>query len=200
MDLVTNNRVQWHPMGSPYERFVFPDFTYEVPNSFKAYEAKLCNDFPKEKDNINSFLRRVRAAQSWGIRWFVSKTMPELMGRCLTAVGRSLALQTTGEVLQPIQDAKLKAILAAQWPDMGTPPNSSAFVFQAMVAAHYAEGAYYPVGGAGGIAAAAVDLFARIGRRVPDQSSCGRDPGRKGGGPLAYELDTNHPVSTILRR
>ncbi|MCC6511561.1 MAG: NAD(P)/FAD-dependent oxidoreductase [Pirellulaceae bacterium] len=176
MDLVTSHRVQWNPLGSPYERFVFPDFIYEVPNSFKAYQAQLCADFPEEKLSIITFLRRIRAAQGWGIRWFVSKCLPTLVGRCLTSLGRPLALKTTDDVLGSIVDPKLKAILAAQWPDMGTPPKSSAFVFQAMVAAHYADGAFYPVGGSGEIAQAAIDLL------------------REWGG----DCLVNHPVEEIL--
>ncbi len=86
-----------------------------------------------------------------------------MVGRCLTMGGRRLALTTTAEVLSSINNPRLKAILAAQWPDMGTPPNSSAFVFQAMVAAHYADGAFYPVGGASGIGQAAVELLRQSG-------------------------------------
>ena len=176
MDLVTAGKVQWHAIGSPYERFVFPGFTYEVPNSFKAYQEQLCREFPDEQSNIAAFIKHIRAAQSWGIRWFAAKSMPTMIGRCLTAFGRSLALKTTADVLKAIKDPKLKAILAGQWPDMGTPPESSAFVFQAMVAGHYADGAFYPVGGAGGIASAAAQLL------------------RESGG----DCLVNHPVEEIL--
>ncbi len=159
MDMVTNKRVQWQPMGSPYERFVFPDFTYEVPNSFDAYQAKLSADFPIEKRNIADFFRKIRAAQGWGVRWFVSKSLPSFLAGWVTAMGRGLAIKKTADVLEAIDDPQLKAVLGGQWPDMGTPPDSSAFVFHAMVAAHYANGAFYPVGGAGGIARAAVDVL-----------------------------------------
>ncbi len=163
MDLVTDRRVDWHALGSPYERFLFPDFTYEVPSDFKAYARKLCEDFPEEASNINQYFRRLAAAQSWGVRWFVSKSVPALVGRCLTLFGRRAALETTSQVLDGIHNPQLKAILAGQWPDMGTPPDESAFVFHAMVASHYAGGAYYPVGGAGKIAEAAVELLQEYG-------------------------------------
>lgn len=176
MDLVTGGRVQWQPIGSPYERFLFPDFAYEVPNGFKAYQAKLVSDFPLEKRNIAKYLRSVRAAQSWGIRWFISKSVPAFLGRCLTSIGRRSAVQTTLAALSSISDEKLKAILASQWPDMGTPPESSAFVFQAMVAGHYADGAFYPVGGASRIAEAAIESL------------------REHGGDCLI----NHPVEEIL--
>ncbi len=65
MDLVTNRRIEWQPMGSPYERFIFPGFSYEVPNSFENYQAQLCRDFPEERANIVKFLQQIRAAQSW---------------------------------------------------------------------------------------------------------------------------------------
>ncbi len=163
MDLVTDRRVDWQAMGSPYERFVFPDFTYEVPASFKKYQGQLSADFPAERTNIAAYFKRLAAAQSWGIRWFVSKSMPGPVARALTALGKRSALNTTASVMQPIRDPKLKAVLAAQWPDMGTPPDDSAFVFHAMVASHYAEGAFYPVGGARKIAEAAIEVIQRYG-------------------------------------
>ncbi len=163
MDLVTGRRVQWHPMGSPYERFVFPGFRYEVPSTFAAYIEKLCDDYPHEERQIRTFFKHVNAAKGWGIRWFISKCVPRLVGHCLTYFGKRLATQTTADVLSSITDPKLKAILAGQWPDMGTPPDKSAFVFHALVAGHYADGAFYPVGGAGGIAKAAVDVLSEFG-------------------------------------
>ena len=178
MDLVTNHRVEWNAIGSPYERYLFPGFQYEVPNTFAAYIAQLSRDFPDQRRQIAVFFKQVRAAQSWGIRWFVSKSVPTIVGRCLTAIGRRLALKTTAEVLESIDDPKLKAILAGQWPDMGAPPDESAFVFHAMVAGHYADGAFYPVGGAGQIAQAAVEQLEELGG----------------------ECLVNHPVKEILVR
>ena len=43
---------------------------------------------------------------------------------------------------------RLKAVLTAQWGNYGLPPGSSSFGIHAIVAAHYFDGAAYPVGGA----------------------------------------------------
>jgi phytoene dehydrogenase-like protein len=62
---------------------------------------------------------------------------------------------TTGDYLSRFQDPLLRAILAAQWPDYGTPPGQSAFGIHATVAVDYFHGGFYPIGGAKEIASQA---------------------------------------------
>ncbi|MFP5383149.1 MAG: phytoene desaturase family protein, partial [Gammaproteobacteria bacterium] len=59
----------------------------------------------------------------------------------------------TWDVLRELTDnTELLAVLCAQWGDVGLPPKQSAFLIQALVAHHYLEGGYYPVGGSWRIA------------------------------------------------
>ncbi len=46
----------------------------------------------------------------------------------------------------------MQAVLASQWGDYGLPPEKSAFLAHAMIADHYMNGAWYPIGGAKQIA------------------------------------------------
>jgi all-trans-retinol 13,14-reductase len=61
--------------------------------------------------------------------------------------------RTTWDVLSELtDDPELIAVLTGQWGDMGLPPRRSSFVIQAMIARHYLNGGFYPVGGASRIA------------------------------------------------
>jgi phytoene dehydrogenase-like protein len=40
-DLVTDRGVQWRKMPSPFEKFVYPDFTFDVPDDEVSYRQAL---------------------------------------------------------------------------------------------------------------------------------------------------------------
>ncbi len=64
------------------------------------------------------------------------------------------------------RDERLEAVLGARWGDYGLPPSRSAFLAHAVITAHYLEGGYYPVGGAGVIAEGAERVIAAAGGAV----------------------------------
>ncbi len=147
MDLVTGKLLKWRKTGNIYERFIFPEITFEVPDGEVQFKNKLIEYFPHEKVSIEAYFRDVRKAQGWVAKWFFSKLLPKWMGEFMLCSGRSLALQTTAQYLSRFQDERLRAILSAQWPDFGSPPSESAFGFHSTVTADYFDGAYVPSGG-----------------------------------------------------
>ena len=68
---------------------------------------------------------------------------------------------------------ELIAVLTGQWGDYGLPPGQSSFGMHAIIAEHYLEGAFYPVGGASRIAA---------GIAPADRAGGRPDRGERGGG------------------
>jgi phytoene dehydrogenase-like protein len=161
-DLVTAHGVQWQRMVSPFEKFVYPDFTFEVPEGEDRYREALITRFPQERAAIETYFADVHAAASWFSGRILAQAMPAPAGRLVRLVNRrreSLALKTTAEYLdERFHDRKLKAVLASQWGDYGLPPSESAFAIHALVAGSYLEGGYYPVGGAGTIAKSVSDI------------------------------------------
>ncbi len=156
MDLVTGGRVQWHKLDDRFERFVFPDGTFDVPSDPKRYAATLKELFPAEAGAVDRWFKDLKSAQSWSFRWFYAKEFPEPVSS-VVAAGRKLAMtRTAAQLDKRFQDPLLKAILAGQWPDYGTPPGTSAFGVHAIVASDFQNGGWYPVGGSNQIVAGAV--------------------------------------------
>lgn len=165
MDLVTGGRVQWHKLDDRFERFVFPDGTFDVPSDPKRYKATLKELFPAEAAGIDRWFKDLGSAQSWSFRWFYAKEFPQPVSR-VVAAGRKLATTLTQAQLDKrIKDPLLQAILAGQWPDYGTPPGSSAFGVHAIVASDFQNGGWYPVGGSHQIVAGAVAQIEEHGGR-----------------------------------
>jgi all-trans-retinol 13,14-reductase len=165
-DLVTDGDVEWAPLPAHFERFVYPDFEFSVSSDRHQYLADLQAMFPAEAAAIARYFVDVRAATSWYQRYMAAKVMPAPVGRLLQLRGQRLAMTLTGDYLEHhFTDPRLRALLASQWGDYGLPPSRSPFAVHALIVDHYLRGAWYPVGGAGAIAAAAVPVIQRAGGR-----------------------------------
>ncbi len=93
--------------------------------------------------------------------------MAKLAGGLMRASYMRWAGRTTRDVLESLTGNKeLIGVLTAQWGDYGLPPAKSSFAVHATIAQHYFDGASYPVGGAGTIAAAIAPLIERNGGRL----------------------------------
>ena len=152
MDLVTGGEVKFNKMTSPFETYIFPDETFGQPSGEDDFRNKLIERFPAEKDAIERYFKDVKSVAGWLARWFFSK---QFRGRIanMISMGRRLPEMTTGEYLdQNFKDPLLKGILAAQWPDFGTPPDRSAFGVHGVVVNDFLQGGYYPIGGSQKIA------------------------------------------------
>lgn len=158
MDLVTGGRIDWAPIPAPFETFSYPGLEFAVPVGKTAYREALAVRFPAERAAIDQYFRDVKRSTRWMTHHIVAPAVPWLVGvaQRLGAGPDSLALSTTRAYLDAhFRAPELKAVLASQWGDYGLPPGESAFCVHAMIASHYFDGAWYPVGGAGGIAEAA---------------------------------------------
>ncbi|MFO1064321.1 MAG: NAD(P)/FAD-dependent oxidoreductase [Pirellulales bacterium] len=147
MDYVTGGSVEWNPMSEVVERLLFPDTSFEIPRGSGNLHAKLVERFPDERAAIDRYFRDVRKAQLWMNRWFIAKTLPKYAADLWLRFGKARAMQITAERLLAVKSDELRAILTAQWPDYGTPPEQSAFAVHATVAADYFDGGFFPVGG-----------------------------------------------------
>jgi phytoene dehydrogenase-like protein len=155
-DLVTQKGVQWSRMSEPFERFTYPDLTFDLYGNPKRFQADLIARFPEEKRAIRQYFRDLpKAATALFLRNLrlngnlLLKLMAPL-GQLWSGIGLDL---TTQEYLdRHFTNLQLKALLVSQWGDYGLPPALSPFAVHATIALHYLEGGYYPVGGAGTIA------------------------------------------------
>jgi phytoene dehydrogenase-like protein len=164
MDLVTGGQVTWNKMEE-FEHLIFPGATFTSPSGAAQHRAHLKQEFPTEADGIDRYFKDLNKIRNWNVRWFYSKLWRGRPASVISA-GRKLAETTTQEYLdRNFDDPLLKAILAAQWGDYGTPPPRSAFGIHARVAADFLEGGYYPAGGSQQIADSAAEIVERHGGR-----------------------------------
>ncbi len=169
-DFVTADKVEWQPQPELFERFVFPDFTFDCHAGMARFIADLNKAFPDQTAAIDGYQADLVKAAQWFGRMTLAKLLPDWasgMAPLCSAYGARLAMMTTKDYLdQQFDDPQLKAVVAAQWGDVGLPPGISAFAAHALVVCHYSGGGYYPVGGAKVIAESVIPLLEEQGGQL----------------------------------
>ncbi len=170
-DAISDGSLEWATLGEVYDRVVIGDATYEFRAGADNLRRDLKRHFPREAEAIDRYFATVREVVGASRSYFMTKAHPApfaaLAGPLLRRPFMRYAQRTTRSVLEELTgDQKLIAVLTGQWGDFGLPPAESSFAIHAIVADHYFEGAYYPVGGAGRIFEAIAPVIAAAGGKV----------------------------------
>jgi phytoene dehydrogenase-like protein len=190
-DFITESRVKWNPLPDVYDVFVYPDIEVRACKGEANFRRALIDAFPHERSNIEQYSRDLKSATGWTNRNVMRMAAPAPLSWLVAAVNRftsGLAMEVTQHYLERrFSDPRLRAVVASQWADYGVPPGRSAFATHAVIASHYLNGAWYPVGGAGEIAKATSAVIRSAGGRTAarprsEPHSPGRRPrsGRRG--------------------
>ena len=174
---VTNGEVEWKKMQSPFESFVFPDFTINQVDDPKEYQAVLIKHFPDSEKEIKRYFKDVSRGRTWCIAHRVRISarspftyLPLLIASLIKRGGKVGKMRTQDYMDKYIPDKKLQAVLTAQWGDYGVPPQESNFGIHSLIFKHYFYGAHFPVGGSQKISTAIEKVInARGGSIAPGQ-------------------------------
>jgi all-trans-retinol 13,14-reductase len=155
-DFLTHGNLKWNPMPDIFERFVYPDFTFDVPSNANQYKENLIQMFPDEQHGIVRYFSDIQKAAFWYNMYHMIEIFPfflkPLVKINLFMFARVARMTTKSYLDNHFKDTRLKAILASQWGDYGLPPSKSSFGIHALIVKHYLKGGWYPEGGAREIA------------------------------------------------
>ena len=162
-DLLTKNQLTWRKMDDPFEKFVYPDFTFDVYSDPKKYQKEVTDMFPDEAEAIENYFSDVRRMNQWFARNVTLKGRAPLLDKVKSQpdlLGGGTSTMTTADYFdRNFKSEKLKALLVSQWGDYGLPPKESSFAIHCSVVGHYFNGGYYPEGSAGKIAELVVPII-----------------------------------------
>ncbi len=170
-DHISEGRLEWSPMPDVYDRILIGDRSYDFVSGRQRFADRMKQYFPAEARAIDGYLDRVAEASRAARAFFAEKAIPafaaRIAGRMLRSGFLKHASRTTADVLAELTDnPELIAVLTGQWGDYGLPPSQSSFGIHALIAAHYLDGASYPVGGAASIASAIAPVIERAGGKI----------------------------------
>lgn len=170
---ISNGALTWAPLDDAYDRIVFGDTQYDFVQGRDRLLTKLKEYFPDADDHraLDEYFSLLDEVKHVGIGYYVEKILPlwlaKLLGPRLRRKVLRYADRTTMEVLTSLtKNQKLIGVLTAQYGDYGLLPSESSFYMHALLANHYMDGAGYPVGGGGSIAATVVPVIEAAGGAV----------------------------------
>ncbi len=166
-DAVTENGVKWQKMPEPFEKFVYPDFTFSVYGDKQKFLGDLKAQFPNESEALDRYFKDVEAFSQWFSKQFTIKALPAVFSKAahfLHLTGDGHAEITTKEYMDKnFKDPKLKALLCSQWGDFGLSPIRSSFAIHSMIVTHYFDGGYFPIGSSAKIADSIIPIVEKAG-------------------------------------
>lgn len=160
LDWLSDGAIEMVSTGETYDIMHFPDdFTLAFSQPAGKLVQTLKAGFPESTQEIDRFFALCARAERTAVIPFRLRALPKwikpVYARWKQTALRRFWGRTTARVLEEtISDPRLRAVLAAQWGDHGSPPREGSFAMQAMILRHYLEGAWYPAGGAASIARA----------------------------------------------
>jgi all-trans-retinol 13,14-reductase len=170
-DFISDRKLKWAAMDKTYDRIFLGDESFDLVAGKKAFADELKTRFPNEHLAIDQYLIMIKKVND-GMRWFtLGKLLGPKMQKWLSPLISKLQPhyfnQTTYEVLRTItQDEKLIAVLTGQWGDSGIPPKKGSFMIHSLIARHYLNGGFYPVGGAAKMAETVIPGIQKSGGEV----------------------------------
>lgn len=149
---VTGGGLEWTPLPPIFNRMVIGDRAYDIPAGVEAYGDLLKEHFPHEAQGIDQYIELIGRISKSSAGYFAQKAMPdeeaEVVYDKLCSTFHSYSDRLTIDVLSElIEDPQLIALISANWGDYGVEPTRSSFAMHCMLAKHYINGAFYPVGG-----------------------------------------------------
>lgn len=168
---IGDGSLQWAAMAEDFDHIYLGDTRYTLSAGKAAYRAGLIEQFPDETEAIDKYLRYIKSVRDTLRLFTMEKILPgpaaRVMQKQLQKRQPPFFNLTTREVLEQITDNQtLIAVLCGQWGDNGLPPARSSFIIHCMIAQHYMNGGFYPVGGASRIAESIIPAIQRSGGDV----------------------------------
>jgi phytoene desaturase len=163
-----NDLVFFRMNKKAYEHCWIGNERIDMPAGMDELQESLSLRFPKESKRLKKYLNLVRGVS----RQIQLIPLMEGFWDLITIPYRTrhmgkYGLFTLKRVIDwHIKDPLLKAVLNIQCGDHGLPPFKASFPVHCAVMDHYFEGAFYPMGGGGGIVKALTNSFKRYGGEI----------------------------------
>lgn len=135
---------------NPFAHVEYPTLATELPFSIDAFVAQMASLFPDQTEGLKALLELCQQISEQ-----TAKADDVMHGREPAQIHKELDLlfrykrSTLADVWgEYIQDERLQAVFASNWPYLGLPPSRISFIYWAtMLTGYMVDGAYYCRGG-----------------------------------------------------
>ena len=170
-DFISAGNLKWAEMDKVYDRIFLGDEHFDFVAGKEEFVAEIKKHFPADHAAIDQYMEMVREVNK-GMRWFTMSKLFRPWQQKLFSIAMKRMVpdyfnKTTYDVLKGItNNEKLIAVLTGQWGDNGMSPKKGSFLIHCLIAKHYFNGGFYPVGGASQIAETVIPQIQASGGEV----------------------------------
>lgn len=135
---------------NPFSHTFYPNINVELPQSINAFVSELGRLFPAEKQGLRSLTELcLQVAEEITVADEMMAELDHDQARMLMPALFKYRKSTLADVAKLfIQERKLLAVFASNWPYLGLPPSKVSFVYwSTMLIGYMVDGAYYCKGG-----------------------------------------------------
>ncbi|MBC7864987.1 MAG: NAD(P)/FAD-dependent oxidoreductase [Bacteroidia bacterium] len=165
---IANELVFFRMNKNAYEHCWIGDERIDMPAGINELHESLSLIFPKERKSLKKYLSLVQNVSDQ------IQLIPKMSGFWDNVtipfrtkdMGRYGLFNLKRVIDWYIKDPLLKAVLNVQCGDHGLPPFKASFPVHCSVMSHYFDGAFYPMGGGGGIIKAMTNAVKKYGGQV----------------------------------
>src|SRR6187549_434226 len=165
---VANDLVFFRMNAKGYEHCWIEDEKIDMPAGIDELHESLSVRFPKERKRLKKYLKLIHDVSNQ------IQLIPKMNGFWDTItipfrtrhMGKYGLFSLKRVIDWHIKDPMLKAVLNVQCGDHGLPPDRASFPVHCTVMYHYFNGAFYPLGGGGGIVKALTQAVKRHGGEI----------------------------------
>jgi all-trans-retinol 13,14-reductase len=181
VDAITDHAVQWEPLQNcpiepgVYDRVEFLDSApsnFTIPAGKTAWLDALVRACPDDKKALTTYAEHLKFRAETGLLFQIWRTLPAfikpLLRKTMAAPQDKYSSQTALRALEDLKmSKKAQALLAyVSFGCLGVSPRDISYAAMCDLHNHFANGAFYPVGGPSAIATACVKKIERAGGRV----------------------------------
>ena len=135
---------------NPFSHAFYPELSIALPQEISAFVSQLSQQFPTEKQGLQALLKLcLQLAEEITIADEMMAKIDHQQAIKLMPGLFKYRKSTLGDVAKLfINDPKLLAVFASNWPYLGLPPSQVSFVYwSTMLMGYMVDGAYYCKGG-----------------------------------------------------
>uniref|UniRef100_A0A0N5AEC3 Amino_oxidase domain-containing protein n=1 Tax=Syphacia muris TaxID=451379 RepID=A0A0N5AEC3_9BILA len=170
---VSNSQVQWNELMDPMDTVIVGEKYYRRnKGGSKLFSKQLCQMFPEEEENINSYFRYLKECLK-GVGWlFRAKFVPVWVIRLLLKSGLfrkfSKVFDYTNRTLLEVMNEfklspELQTVISYYFVNYGSPPKYCSFLQHSLF---LLPDEYYPIGGANRITSSIIRSIQDLGSKV----------------------------------